>query len=506
MKIKNELWRLDPLSFAIHLSADGRTGQPIRHAKHLEIISEAIARARLGFGSNRIVVSMPPRHGKSELSSKWFPLWALDNDPKTRIILTSYEASFAASWSAQCRQLANEYQDHLSFKLPAQGRTDQWKTGHGQGGMMTAGVGGAITGKGADIFIIDDPIKNSEEANSATIRQKQWDWFFSTAKTRLEPGGIMVIIMTRWHSDDLVGKIKAQYDAGGWDPIEDNWQFIELPALALENDPIGREEGAALWPSQHSQNKIEAEKKSMLPWVFEALYQQKPTSDQGDTFKREWFKYFSPDVKQPFFDLGGLGEAKRVAKEDCVIFQTVDLATSTRENADFFVCSTFAVTPDSDLLILDVLQDHISGANQREVMHQQYKKWQPSIIGIESVAYQQSFVQILQDDGLPVIPLKADRDKQSRAIMAATRYFSGHVYHNRFAHWLPDLESELLQFPKGKHDDMVDTVAYAALGIAQKLFVKKKRVTMDFSDDTLDKQNFSEPPRQGGAFLAPWEM
>jgi len=486
MKIKNELWRLDPLSFAVHLSATGRVGAPLRPAPHLELISDAIARARLGFGSNRIVISMPPRHGKSELTSKWFPIWVLDNDPTARIILTSYEASFAASWSAQARQIANEYQDQLSFTLPAQGRTDQWKTGHGQGGMMTAGVGGAITGKGADVFIIDDPIKNSEEANSATIRNKQWDWFFSTAKTRLEPGAIMVIIMTRWHSDDLVGRIRSQFEAGGWDAKEDNWQFIEMPALALEGDPLDREVGKALWPSQHSQQKIEAIKKSTIPWVFESLYQQKPTSDQGDTFKREWFKYFSPDPKQPFYDLG---EGKRFAKEDCTIFQTVDLATSTKASADFFVCSTFAVTPESDLLVLDVLRDHISGANQRQVMHEQFKKWQPSIIGVESVAYQQSFVQILQDDGLPVISLPADRDKQSRAIMAATRYFSGHVYHNRFAHWLQDFESELLQFPKGKHDDMVDTIAYAALGVAQRLFVKKKRVTFSFDDDILLKSS-----------------
>lgn len=197
---------------------------------------------------------MPPRHGKSERVSRIYPAWFVGNFPNKRVILASYEADFAASWGAKARDVLLEHGRSV-FRVwlrPGSVAANRWDLARYDGGMVTAGVGGPVTGKGADLFILDDPVKNAEEAGSKTMRERAWDWWRSTAYTRLEPGGAVILMMTRWHEDDLGGRILAEAAAGG-----ERWEVVRLPALAEEWDPLRRSVGAPLWRERYDLPALE---------------------------------------------------------------------------------------------------------------------------------------------------------------------------------------------------------------------------------------------------------
>lgn len=225
---------------------------------------------------------MPPRHGKSELTSRYFPAWYLGTYPDRRVILTSYEADFAAGWGRKSRDALTAYGPDV-FGVAVRedsAAANRWEIAGHEGGMVTAGVGGPITGRGANVLIIDDPVKNAEESRSPAIREKIWDWYTSTAFSRLEPGGSVILIMTRWHRDDLVGRL---LDRGAeYDP--EPWRVIKLPAIATgtEPDPIGRNPGEALWPARYDVDSLAPNRAD--PYWWSALYQQEPVAE-GST---EW--------------------------------------------------------------------------------------------------------------------------------------------------------------------------------------------------------------------------
>ncbi|NMA28428.1 MAG: terminase, large subunit, partial [Burkholderiales bacterium] len=200
-------------------------------ARHLERLNDRL----LDFATGRIrrlLVSMPPRHGKSELISHWLPVWYLNTWPERRIILATYGADFAADWGRRVRNTVQEHADSLRVRIAQDSAaSNRWHTTAG-GGMVAAGAGGPLTGRGADLFIIDDPIKTAEDAYSATWRERVWDWWTTTARTRLEPGASVVVLMTRWHDDDLAGRILRNAQESG-----DGWEVLNLPALAEEGDP-----------------------------------------------------------------------------------------------------------------------------------------------------------------------------------------------------------------------------------------------------------------------------
>lgn len=275
---------------------------------HIELIQRELMECVAG-RTKRLMVTLPPRHGKSECVSHWFPVWLLGNFPQMRIMLCSYEASFAASWSRKIRDSLTEAVSLQLYKCGPRAdlaRADQWETVLG-GGVVSAGVGGAITGRGANALIIDDPVKNAEEAHSPTYRQKTWDWYTTTAYTRLEPVGFVVLVMTRWDIDDLGGRIlspdyQAQADI-------DQWRRIDIPAIAEEDDPLGREPGAALWPDRYPIETLEQQRRVLGTYAFSALYQQRPTLAEGGMFKRQWMRFVDAepaigrDIR--FWDLAG---------------------------------------------------------------------------------------------------------------------------------------------------------------------------------------------------------
>lgn len=256
-----------------------------RHLAYLDrAITESIELAAAG-QRDGLLVSMPPQHGKSELCSKYLPAWYLGTHPDRRVILTSYEADFAASWGGKARDLLEQHGDVFGVKVSKRSSAvNRWDLESRDGGMTTAGVGGAITGKGAHLLIVDDPIKNDEEARSAKHRQKQWDWWQSVATTRMRPGGLIVVVQTRWHKDDLTGRIQQQAESNG-----QRWLTVKLPALAEMGDPLGRAPGEALWPEVFSKELHEKNRATRTTYYWRAMYQQDPQAEGGSEWPADWF-------------------------------------------------------------------------------------------------------------------------------------------------------------------------------------------------------------------------
>jgi predicted phage terminase large subunit-like protein len=303
-------------------------------------------------------------------------------------------------------------------------------------------------------LIIDDPVKNDEEAFSKVYREKAWDWWCGTASTRLEPSGSCVLIMTRWHEDDLAGRLLREDGK--------SWTVVKLPAIAEATDPLGREEGAALWPERWSVEELMTKKTAAWAWIAE--YQQRPAPDEGAIFKRQNFRYFTNS--EGTYKLNASTGLSVVPLDTCRRLITVDLAASVKTSADFTVVSSWAVTPKNDLLWLDVRRLRLEGPDQLPLLQRVYEEQKPCTVHIEKVGYQLTLIQQAIRAGLPVRECPVDKDKVSRAIPAAARMESGTVYMKQDAHWLRDCEAELLSFPNAEHDDQVDTLSMAVQDVA----------------------------------------
>ena len=271
-----------PATMAMHITK-GR----YQIAPHINILNKKLLDVA-GGRIKRLIVNMPPRHGKSELISRYFPAWYLGTYPDRRIILVSYEAGFAASWGRKTKELLEEHgEDLFGIKLNRLSNSAyRWDVLGQEGGLNATGVGGAITGKGANVLIIDDPVKNDEQANSKTYRDKTYDWFRATAYTRLEPDGAIIVIMTRWHFDDLAGRLINDPDS------DDKWEVLSFPAIAKENDSLGRDEGVPLWEYRYPVDKLNKIKSQIGSYWFSALYQQQPIATEYQIFKTEWWKEY----------------------------------------------------------------------------------------------------------------------------------------------------------------------------------------------------------------------
>ncbi len=394
------------------------------------------------------------------LIGQYFPAWYLGHFPEHRIIYTSYEADFAASWGRKARNVLEEWGGLFGVKVsPESSAANRWDLEGHAGGMNTAGVNGPITGKGANVFVIDDPVKNDQQAESRLYQERTFDWYRSVARTRLRKDGAIILVMTRWNERDLAGRLLQAAEEGG-----EEWTILSLPALAEGGDPLGRAEGEVLCPALHDKQALLETRNTLGSYWWNALFQQRPQPAGGTIFQREWFRYFRTDGE--FYVLMRAGGEHRVKRDDCWRFQTVDLAASLKSSADYFVVQTWAVTPERDLLLLDLLRTRVEGPQQLGLLKQQYHRHRPSFIGIERAGYQLTMLQTAIREGLPARELKADRDKVSRALTIAARYEAGAVYHRAGAPWLQDYEDELLAFPRGGHDDMVDCAGYAGLVLA----------------------------------------
>lgn len=269
-------WRLTPATTAVKLSEGWW-----KATKHLLYISTIIATA-ISRGDARIIVSMPPRHGKSELLSVWTPIWYLDHNPDDHVILTSYGADLATGFGRRVRDTIRARDDILNVRIRQDSRrVDSFLT-TGRGGMFSVGIGGPVTGRGANLLLVDDYLKNAKDSTSESIRSDIFEWFISTAFTRLEPGGSVIILATRWNIDDLIGRLKKRPETG-------KWLVIELPALAEKNDPLGRLPGESLWPERYSLESLQAIKNTLGTYFWQSLYQQRPIPGGTNVASEGWF-------------------------------------------------------------------------------------------------------------------------------------------------------------------------------------------------------------------------
>ena len=287
--VLKDLWRISPASLARTLTL--REPQPWIAAPHLKLLSQWIVDAVAG-RRPRIIINTPPRHGKSELISKWTPVWFLENWPSKMVINTGYGTSFSEEWGRKVRNLCVQFQDKLRFRLsPDSKSAGRWHTTAG-GGMYATGTLGGITGRGGDLFLIDDPIKNAKEANSLTFRNDLWLWWTDTARSRVMPGAAVILLMTRWHEDDLAGRlIKAGERGDG-----EKWEVLNLPVFAEENDPLGRVLDAPLWEDLalylgmggvSTADYLRDMMQGMSDEAWQAQYMGKPgnTARQGNVYK-----------------------------------------------------------------------------------------------------------------------------------------------------------------------------------------------------------------------------
>lgn len=444
----SDLAALTPAGLAL------RSTKTFQLPRHLADLNRRLV--RLGRGElTRLLVLMPPRHGKSTMCSQYFPAWYLGRNPDKQVMLATYEADFAATWGRKARDVLEDIGGPV-FDLGVRddsSAANRWGIQGHYGGMQTSGVGGPMTGKGADVLIIDDPVKNDAEANSSTYREHVWEWFRSTAYTRLEPGGSILLVMTHWHQDDLAGRIMKEIEEGG-----EQWEVVTSQAIAEEDQP-GRLAGEALWPSRYSVERLEVIRRVVGPYWWLSLYQQRPTKPQGTVFQLLDFRYFH--LVQNDYILGQREEIRRWPKNRCWVFCTVDTAETMGKRSDYTVVATWAVTPDSDLLLLDVVRVRLETPDITPLLQQVNEKWNPGYIGVEG----QPVYQQARRTGLPVRRLRPDKDKWTRAQPASARMSSHSIYFLAGAPWLSDLEEELLSFPTGAHDDQVDVIAYAALEI-----------------------------------------
>lgn len=434
---------------------------------------------RLAFGLIlRLITAMPPRHGKSELSSHYFPVWYLGNWPDRWVGLAAYGDQYAATWGQKVRDTLNRVGPEL-FGVRVSANTsarDYWTlerwTGTrwvpAEGGMFTAGVGGSMTGKGAHLLLVDDPIKNDQEANSETYRDRHWEWWLATASTRLmAPDGFedgsAAVTATRWHEDDLTGRLKVGQDEEELGDEAEPWTELSLAALyeeGMDEDPLGRQPGDALWPEKFPERRLRRIRRRLGSYWWNSLYQQRPQPASGGVFSRLTFRYCR--LTQGVLELDQGVTVKRWRMADCLVFGTMDLAASTKTSADYTVLSTWALTPHRELALVDVVRDRFEGPDQLPLITRAHQRWHHAYIAVEAVAYQLTMVQNALRAGLPVKRLEVDKDKLSRALGAQPFLEGGQVYWLHGAPWLQEWEDELTAFPKTKHDDQVDTFSAAA--------------------------------------------
>lgn len=448
---------------------------PAAHHRLLIDRLEAITRGDI----DRLAVFMPPGAAKSTYASILFPPWYLAAHPQDCIIAASHTAELAEKWGRRVRNIVHEHNQVLGVGLAEDSQAaGRWETDAG-GEYFAAGVGGAIAGRRADLVVIDDPVRSREDADSELIREKTWDWYKSDLYTRLKPGGRIAVIQTRWSEDDLAGRLLADMAAGG-----DQWEVISLPAIAEADDPLGRRVGEALWPEWENTDELDRKRRAVGPREWSALYQQRPAPEDGDYFRAAWLK---PYDKAPALDT-------------LRVYGGSDYAT-TSDGGDFTVHAVVGLDPEGRMYLLDLWRKQASSDEWVEAFCDLVKEWRPigwaeeqgqirSGIGPFLERRQRERHAFVSREAFPTRGDKAVRAQSIRGRMALEG-----LYVPVNASWYPALRSELLSFPAGKHDDVVDALGLVGqlldqmtAGAKVRPFVKPPRdkYNRDRSDDEIN--------------------
>lgn len=404
--------------------------------RHLKVLYDALERVTSG-KTRRLIICMPPRHAKSETVTIRYSAWRLASDPRLKVIIGSYNQRLANKFSRSIRRIL---QNKIALAKDSKA-VDEWETEKG-GGVKAVGVGAGITGFGGGLVMIDDPVKSRAEAESETYRENVWEWFNDDIYTRLEPGAAIVLIQTRWHEDDLAGRLIKQGSQGG-----ERWETIVLPALAEIDDPLKRRLGYALWPNRYPATYLKRVRNQLGSYSFSALYQQDPTPADNCLFKREWFS-----------------RKVRWAPEGLVWARGYDLAVSTKTHADYTASFRCAFDDENNLYIADGYRSRIEYPEQRRYVIDRLLKESDTIHGIESALHGQALVQDIRREtvsrGRTLWHIKASDDKRTRALAWVSLAEEGKVVLVEGG-WHRDFLDEVCRFPHGKHDDQVDAVSLA---------------------------------------------
>ena len=407
----------------------------------------------------RLIITQPPRHGKSELTSRRLPAYIFGRRPNANIIGTSYSAGLASRMNRDVQRIIDSPEFRSIFPgvgLAGSGLAsarDDWLrnsetfeiVNHG-GVYRSAGVGGGITGMGGDFLLIDDPIKNQEEADSEVYREKLWDWYTSTLYTRLEKNGSILVTLTRWHEDDLVGRLLSQSKA---DPDADQWVILNLPAIAEvkgkhPEDP--REEGEALWPEKYSEKRLKELKATVGSRVFTSLYQQRPSPAEGAIIKRKWLRYY---LKKPDrFD---------------EIIQSWDFTFKDTQTSAF-VCGEVWGRVGADKYLLDEVRDRMDFIGSINAFRALTAKWPKAFTKlVEEKANGAAIINMLKSKISGIVPIEPEGSKDARLYSVQPEYEAGNVYYPdpSIAPWIHDHIEEIVGFPTAKYRDRVDTASQA---------------------------------------------
>ncbi len=434
--------------------------------KHHILIAKYLEKVERG-EIDRLMITVPPRHGKSMEASEFFPAWYIGRNPDKYVVISTYSQDLADDFGRKVKAqledpqfqeifpgvtVANDSRSSKRFSVKSeQGEIIDGGFEHKttrEGAFYAVGVGGPLTGRGAHLLIIDDPVKNREEAESEVIRKKTKDWYTSTAYTRLMPGGAIIVIQTRWHEDDLAGWLQEEHKHEGW-------VVIDLPAIAEENDALGRNPGEALWPDQYDIPALERIKRALPPRDWSALYMQRPSPDTGDYFKREWIKAVPPESIPP--------------RDTLSIYGASDYAV-TANGGDYTVHVIVGVDNEGRLWLLDMWRGQSSSDVWVDSFCNLVCKWKPIGWAEETGQIKSGvgpfLVKRMMETGSYVAreQFATRGDKAVRAQSIRGRMALSGLYVSRDLPGLTELVSEMMSFPVGVHDDQVD-----ALGLAGQL-------------------------------------
>ena len=428
-----------------------------RHHKIFAQKLEDIANGKI----NRLIVNMPPRHTKSEFASVYFPAWIIGKYPKLKIMQVSHNTELAVRFGSKVRNIIDspEYKQifgdvKLREDSKAKGR---WETNQG-GEYYAAGVGASITGRGADLLIIDDP-HTEQDSMSDMAMSRAYDWYTSGPRQRLQPGGSILLVMTRWAEDDLTGRlIKAQTE-----PKADKWKQISFPAILKSGNPV--------WPEYWELEELEKIKSSVPIRNWSAQYMQEPTSEEGAILKREWWRPWKGE------DLPNLMH----------VIQSYDTAFSKKETADYSAITTWGIFfPEEGgaphMILLDALRGKFDFPELKAVALDANKYWEPETIVIEQKASGEPLTQEFRRMGIPVVPFVPTKgnDKHTRVNVCAPVFESGQVWYPYGEKFAEDVIEECAAFPNGANDDYVDSTTQAVLRYRQGNFVE---LYTDLKDD-----------------------
>tara|TARA_R110002020_G_scaffold11870_6_gene44160 strand:- start:3700 stop:5163 length:1464 start_codon:yes stop_codon:yes gene_type:complete len=431
---------------------------------HHKVYAEKLNRVARG-ELKRLIINMPPRHTKSEFASHLFPAFFMGRNPKAKLIQTTHTGELSIRFGRKTKNLleSEEYAEifpgvRLATDSKAAGR---WESNHG-GEYFAAGVGGAITGRGADLLVIDDP-HSEQDALSPSVLDGHYEWYTSGPRQRLQPGGAIVLVMTRWSIKDLTGRLLA---AQVKEPMADQWELVEFPAV-IKDKPM--------WGNFWDMDGLMKVKASIPVSKWNAQWMQNPVAEEGALIKREWWKKW---------------EEKKIPELQYVI-QSYDTAFSKKETADYSAITTWGVfTPSDDgkpcIILLDAKRGRWNFPELKEMAKKEYKYWEPEMVLIEAKASGLPLTHELQKAGVPVInftPSKGN-DKHSRVNSVAPIFESGAVYAPVDRRWAEEVIEECAAFPFGDNDDYVDSMTQALMRYRQGYYVELKD---DFRDDERDK-------------------